>query len=374
MLTCLLKPFHRTSHAGYSIFVFVLLISGCGSSNQRPVAPPTDPNAGNDSTFLADPDFTNDGYHIPRGTDGLPQNAFSNINSGYEPLEEGDFFDDFSGNKIDTAIWYLGDRQWGGDNGGVRPELVKVKDGIAILEAHGDLYNGPFYGEHKTQGPQKERVGAALVSRDFFGSGRFEIRAMVMPEFGATSTFWTFYYEEMPSDHHEFQRFLDLGNVVRNQPGLEYLQGGLILNHEIDIEIPGRPRGIKDPFDHISFDLALTNTWIGELPPEETSQTGELSQDVRGDYHIYRWDWYAGEKKDRSDAKVEFYIDGKLFKTITTNVPFVKGQFWAGVWFPNNWAGEPEFEIDYLLIDWVKIKPFNQSNDELRNTDSGHLQ
>ena len=131
---------------------------------------------------------------------------------------------------------------------------------------------------------------------------------------------------------------------------------------------------MDNPFDLISFDLALTNTWRGELAREETSETGEFPQDVRGEYHVYRWDWYTGENPDYSDAKVEFYIDGVLFKTITTDIPFIKGQFWAGVWFPNNWAGQPEFDVDYLLIDWVHIHPFNQPNDELRNTESGHLQ
>ena len=44
------------------------------------------------------------------------------------------FFDDFSGDALDTGKWLVAEKMWGGWNGGVVPENVSVSSGTLKLE------------------------------------------------------------------------------------------------------------------------------------------------------------------------------------------------------------------------------------------------
>ena len=80
------------------------------------------------------------------------------------------FFDDFSGDALDTGKWLVAEKMWGGWNGGVVPENVSVSSGTLKLEGHGNLYTGDVQGCNKNL-PGGIRTGAAIATRDYYASG-----------------------------------------------------------------------------------------------------------------------------------------------------------------------------------------------------------
>ena len=102
------------------------------------------------------------------------------------------FYDDFSSGTVDPTKWYAANKNWGGKvdkwssedyNGGVVPSNLFVKNGILQCVAHGNLYDGDILGIAKDGKQRKDgkRVGACAVTRDYFASGSYEIRAKVAP-------------------------------------------------------------------------------------------------------------------------------------------------------------------------------------------------
>ncbi len=69
---------------------------------------------------------------------------------------------------------------------------------------------------------------------------------------------------------------------------------------------------------------------------------------------------------------MEFYIDGELVKVNKTHIPTNKGRLWIGLWFPNGWAGTPDFDTEVFEIDSVKITPFGEAGDTEPNETYGN--
>lgn len=271
-------------------------------------------------------------FTLPAGTRRIELSLFSlsgalymddlflNLSSKTPPLEEylesengavvpGSFFDGFS-QGVSSQHWQIANQVWGTNNGGVIYQNVNyLNEGTLVLTANGDYYQGNKLGINAVDG---KRTGGAIISRDTFGPGRFEVRAKAMPRFGATSAFWTYYY-------------------TNGQ------------NHEIDIEL-----NVNNDFKRAWF----TN-WITE-PDHESKKmdTDVLHND--GKYHTYRFDWYTGD-----NPRVDYFIDGKLYHTSTQFVPTHAMHMWIGVWFPNGWAGTPNFETDHMYVDYFRYVPFS---------------
>jgi hypothetical protein len=149
------------------------------------------------------------------------------------------------------------------------------------------------------------------VTRDYFGPGSFEIYSQIMPRFGATSAFWTFYNN---------------GEV----------------NDEIDIEL-----NVGN-----SFYAAWFTSWITELLTDhEEMTTPVLNND--GKYHLYRFDWHTGPI-----PHIDYFIDGVLYYTTYEYIPTHAMQFWIGHWFPVGWAGIPDFETAYMYVDYFRYTAF----------------
>ena len=146
-------------------------------------------------------------------------------------------YDDFSG-PLDPERWLIVDKAWGGDNGGLVPENVELADGKLLLRANGDDYSGDVVGH----GDRTTRVGAGIATRDYYASGRYEVRARVPQVLGAASAFWTFHYiEYTPND----EGFWEEPSKIRNS--------------EIDWEFPTALQTGTDD-DPISYDYARVNT------------------------------------------------------------------------------------------------------------------
>ena len=253
------------------------------------------------------------------------------------------FYDDFSGAAPDSEKWLIAEKNWGGTvtengrtsdyNGGVIAENVSVRNGALILTGHGNQYDGPLCGINRdgSERPDGKRCGGAVATREYYGSGRYEIRAKIAPELGCCSAMWTFEYEED-----------DSGDSLK------------ITNHEIDIEFPGR-----DDDDGFSLSHALCTTWVTET--DYKTKSVPCGNQADGEYHIYRFDWHTGS--DTEQPRVEYYFDGTLLYTAYAHIPTNESRFWLGLWFPKSWAGTPDFDTAEFSVDYVRITPFHESGD-----------
>ncbi|WP_428387010.1 family 16 glycosylhydrolase [Mucisphaera sp.] len=244
--------------------------------------------------------------------------------------------DGFNGTSINPGIWEIQLAQWGGPgrNGGVIPENVSIANGIVSIDGNGDLYTGPKRGWNANgyREDHGRRSGGAIRTREPQGPGRFEVRMKPVYEDGVVTAMWTFFYD---------------------------FNGGDVINHEIDIELINRqtpsPTGFRS-------DYGLMNTWLGEIPSRANIQRLSIvdinddpaPQDT-GTFHTYRFDWFAGEGV--AHPRVEFYVDGVHHYTSREFVPTIPGRFTVGLWFPFNWAGQPDFVTRTLEIDRVAITP-----------------
>jgi beta-glucanase (GH16 family) len=243
--------------------------------------------------------------------------------------------DTFSGAIAGSCDWTIVQSNWGGHtaagdySGGVITANVGKRDGQLVLTARGNRYDGDIRGYDKdgTVRPDGRRTGAAIMSRQRYLGGRFEARVTIPPDLGVASALWTFFYAEPPD-------------------------GGGIENHEIDIELPGRANDDAPP----SFRYVLLSTWRGLKTGEWTTAFQALPETVTdGKFHVLRFDWQPPSQQD--PGFVAFYIDGRLLKTIRSNVPSRAGNLWLGLWFPRKWAGVPDFDTAEMTVDWVRITP-----------------
>ena len=253
------------------------------------------------------------------------------------------FYEDFSGSSLDPDKWLIAEKNWGGTvtangvtedyNGGVIADNVTLRDGGLVLTGLGNNYDGELRGinRDKTRRADGKRCGGAIATREYYSSGSYEIRAKISPELGCCSAMWTFEYEENYSD--------DKLSIV---------------NHEIDIEFPGR-----DDNNDFSLSHVLCTTWLTE--DDYRTQSVNCGNQADGEFHTYRFDWHTGS--DSEIARVEYYFDGVLKYTATDYIPTNESRFWLGLWFPKNWAGTPDFDQTEFVVDYVRITPFHESGD-----------
>lgn len=233
------------------------------------------------------------------------------------------FFDNFK-TGVSQTKWLLSNQAWGGapNNGGCAPANINyTADSTLIIGANGDYYTGSIRGPGNSTGI---RTGGAIITQDQFGPGSYEVRMKMMPRIGACNAIWTYYYEN--------------DNV----------------NHEIDIEAPGSHNG------EYSLENTLYTSWTGVSGGQynttyNANSNFGLGANNDGNWHTYRFDWQTNPKR------VDWYIDEVLVNSTTANVPTYWARFWVGVWFPNAWCGTPDFERDYMLVDWVRITPFDST-------------
>eukprot|EP01135_Chromosphaera_perkinsii_P005109 Nk52_evm20s316 gene=Nk52_evmTU20s316 len=432
------------------------------------------------------------------------------------------FFDDFSSGPL---RWLKGCKQWGGwalditdplyenasdksafsrINGGVVPPNIQLSQWegetkrTLKIQSHGDYYQGSLIGlDEKAcsirSGENErdfQRVGGAIVSKDYFASGSYEVRMKMNSVLGAVTTMWTFWYGEYYYDGNKSERELyethcqkycmlkdntpcdcniaDGVTCIDMCPGcqgeypckqngfdtsgnLQTFKAYWVRNHEVDIELPtakmysrdGREKsGLKYTSGH-SLSNTRFNTWQGEIMGyEEMNNFMDIGLDAGdGEYHTFRFDWHTGGHSPvtgrSEEARVEFFIDSDL-KTVIYNdrkeyytsgllrtiryqriqtwanqdelevggtvlhvhhrsmphpdtngwpnicqeqlctldwdkwtshktgpvIPTIAGKFWIAVWFPTVWGGYPGFSETHTVVDWVKITPFLEENDE----------
>lgn len=231
-----------------------------------------------------------------------------------ECISKNGYVDDFA-NGISPRRWRISDRKWGtlADYQGVCPENISyTEDGIVLLKGQG-LYS-----------TDKPLSGAALVSTEPHGAGSYSVAMKVLPRMGVCNAMWTYFQSDR----------------------------GLV-NHEIDIELPGHiteDGSRSDP----GYRRVLNTNWLSTV---NNKSVGVITDSPANDgkWHVYRFDWHI-----KPVAHIDFYVDGVLTSSTTEKVPFKKGLFWIGVWLPKGWCGLADFEEDYMMVDWVSYQPFDE--------------
>ena len=290
------------------------------------------------------------------------------------------FFDDFSSGRLDPKDWLVSTKAWGGDNGGVAPANVQLVEDfdegepiIALrLEAHGDDYTGDL-----VHNGRSTRVGAAIATRQYHASGRYEVRARVAPEYGTCTAFWPFHYIDHRMGEAEYW----------HEPNPRR-------NTEIDWEFPTDLAGADT--GNFSFTKARTNSWGGQFGGEGGEHKGRIEltdeagapldlamEALDGRYHTFTIEWRSGsdlgdEAITRDEVgSVRWLIDGRLVDELHDvsfgqgNVPYRAARFWLGTWFPSagyagdvGWTGNPNFDTTAAHIAWVRITPFDSPRDQ----------
>ena len=215
--------------------------------------------------------------------------------------EPNNIVDSFNGG-VNPSKWYISTQTWGGlpNYNGCRSENVSyTSDGILLLKTQG-LYS--------TDIPLS---GAAIITKETYGAGSYQVAMKVVPRLGVCNAIWTYYYGRGGED-----------------------------NHEIDIELPGHK--------------VLNTNWLSE---RRSTSKGIITETPAndGDWHVYRFDWHTAPT-----PRIDYYVDGVLTHSESNLVPTYKGLFWIGAWLPRNWCGQPDFEVDYMMVDWFSYTPFNQ--------------
>ncbi|MEY9863535.1 hypothetical protein ABH935_009188 [Catenulispora sp. GAS73] len=256
------------------------------------------------------------------------------------------FYDDFNGTSIDTTKWFPGLHQvsTSSSDNGVIPENLSVHTvddngtSIGVLDAvaNGDQYDdsqpGAVKGVHKIAGCTPigdpscytrlntgQRTGGLVWTNQRFGPARYEIRMKNLPLNGGCSCIWNYY-----------------------ENGSDYT--------EIDSEMPAHGNGTGSDWSN----WAGFNTYTAPDDAHATYMNTNLGAAQNdGNFHTYRWDWYDGTEGNGA-KRIEFYVDGVLKATSTTNIPTLPAQLWVGNW-PAPWSGNFAYASQHQYIDWVKI-------------------
>jgi len=288
---------------------------------------------------------------------------------------------------------------------------------VLQLYAHGDKYqgHGPVGVNHDSSPvPQKvdrathwhnkgyvhdcaphcdvQRVGASVTSKVAIKAGTVEVMMKPCPQFGAASTVFLISYQQVecgspdkpnvqnncPADYTK-NCCID-GNCTINPNGKtgDVCRGMWVKNKEIDIEMPSshvQGDAANDPkninFGNFRFNSVQAVPWsykhhtkcaiLDRKNPDGTSACEDdefvainpAKQQNDGKFHKYTIEW---------DGKsvVKASIDGVLQKTITDFVPSVgEGELSLKLniasWFPNSWAGSPDFSTCVTEVASVKI-------------------
>ncbi|MDR1094484.1 MAG: glycoside hydrolase family 16 protein [Clostridiales bacterium] len=246
-----------------------------------------------------------------------------------EPTVTGSFFEDFA-SGISTSVWEICNQKWGLANNGTSPANVLFSTsralaaaegcesgGIAVLRSTGDY--------HET--PSKRRQGAAIITRQAFGPGKYEVRMKVLPRLGQCTAAWTFY---------------DGGGSTAETNKYS----------EIDIEMPMHADFRK--WSGTSYKYFYDWQVLAERGTAEAETDGVND----GQWHTYAFEWRTDEAN--GDSAVVWYMDGEKMFEIRDYTPRYTATFWIGSWFPNDagWVGSPAFEEAYMYVDWVKITKY----------------
>jgi len=338
-------------------------------------------------------------------------------------------YDNFSNNSL-NKFWDHYEKKFSNkhENGnGVVKENVKFEEvnvsnlckkekikKCLVLEAHGDLYE-----EDKPKGlklkPGKKneyiyantakRVGACIRTKKLVGPRTYEARVKITSS-KVMSALWTFQYEEFDLDDHRHR--IDKRFNKKNDKN-----GDTVLNHEIDIEYPGKNEKTTKFNNFVSTEHT-------DMYNEEEFEYKNLADN---DWHIMRFVWetdiisikdiigrnldadeiilvnrtafihkiknkkfknlnglsvkkhpdYNNEYVNIYGSKIKYYIDDMnepkytqvvtkedIIKGAGKRIPNLASHFYMGIWFSSN-STDRSFDVEKLYVDYFKYIPNNDN-------------
>lgn len=249
------------------------------------------------------------------------------------------FFDDFGGELGFSSVnWHLVNYGWG--QNGVSAYNAMYTRSPAVVNAEnatGGIVVLPSYG-HYYEDTSKRGQGTCLISTNSYGPGLYEVRMKVVPRFGPCSAIWPYYTNSVQG--------------VNTEENQEYT--------EIDIECPAQGRGFY-AWGGVTYTKYYQDATTGKIVRSSTGVRAEVDSPYNdGNWHVFGIEWRTDAAN--GDSYVIWYMDGKEVAFTTQNVPQYTAQLWIGNWFPDNataWLGEADFDVAYMLVDWVRITEYN---------------
>lgn len=235
-------------------------------------------------------------HDVPTGDKKLIIKTYSNERTpvlvNIKPFEKRttDLIIDFTDSEVDNRAavsdnFYALHKAWGGyGNGGVVADNIYMKDGLLISEAHGDNYDDydgiqgvnrdstpkfdtieshPNFGDNPYYGKAwVRRVGSCLVTKDYFGYGRYLTRARIPKVVGAAPAWWSFYYSENYMNTPEWESLLAAGYRKQGNAEDGYY---IVVNMEIDIENCSHlVHGVFNGWTEVQNNVLFFYTFVGE--------------------------------------------------------------------------------------------------------------
>ncbi|WP_343671835.1 hypothetical protein [Chitinophaga sp.] len=171
-------------------------------------------------------------------------------------------------NIFQMTFFAVGENKDGGADGGVVPKNVYFKDGLVVLEAHGDWYDGLVQGVDTDGTPKKHtekndpligeywktRVGAAVATKSYHGYGRYIVEAKLPKQLGVSPFFRLYHHARAQFQDPFYEQCLNNG---LHQQGSSYEGDGYyaVVRNEFAMELPAN----NSVFDFYTLD-EITNT------------------------------------------------------------------------------------------------------------------
>ncbi len=198
-------------------------------------------------------------------------------------------------------------------------EQAGATGGVVAMQVNGDLF--PEEG--------RRREGCALITKQAFGPGMYEIRFKTVPRLGPVTAFWTYWNGG--------------GSTLEDNA-----------YSEIDIEMPKAA-------DYRQWSATVYKKYINSGLMEQGTATLKSEEGLGfndGQWHTFAFEWRTDT--ENGDNAVQYYVDGEPVVRIEGYTPEYTATFWMGAWFPDNptWVGSPDFETACMYIDYVKITPY----------------
>jgi hypothetical protein len=225
---------------------------------------PSDVPAGRKLFYIED----SDGISAAEDITVLP------IEKKQSPVEI-DFAADSEAPSLFKDFCYPMAKGWGGANGGVSPKHIYVQDGLLVLEAHGDQYDGHSQGFSEDGTPKVHdipedpshnipwttRVGAAITSREYYGYGSYVVEAKLPRDIGVAPSFWTAHYAKVHPQDPRYEQLLAQGLHSQNTRG----EGDYVVSkNEIDMQLPANNANYIFGSLQEMLQVNYTTTWVGQ--------------------------------------------------------------------------------------------------------------
>jgi len=254
--------------------------------------------------------------------------------------------------------WMCAHYSWSGQSGagnnGTCWQNVAIQNGVLTIEGHGLTYSGPVNGTdlYGNTVAATTKVGGALVSKGYMPPGMLTVVMKMPPLVGASAVAFPFHYEEIYRGDARYAAFAAAGFTEEGNINCSGFYR--VRNQEIDIA--------EWPHDPLGGNAAQTNcvefnSWVGDVNGTYELHTQTLSFDPTAAYHTYQMEWVTSGVGFPT-GWVKFWIDGVLMQTCTTYVPTIPMRIWLAYWFPNLWAGTPNWNRQQFLVQSVAFTPY----------------